>query len=262
MKRKIIKICIFFVLVCIIGSISNLSAEEINGATPPLVIIDCGNIYIDTEQDPDLCICVPEDHYNINVGEGGIVQVEVDFEIDCTSWDDHGYVKIWFVEWPSINDSRESGEHASGKLTISQVIPANTEFNVGLYAKIWYDWGGQGSECIDYGHCSTAPIPNHPPNKPSRPSGPTSVKKDVIYTWSSSSTDPDGDNIYMIFYWGDGTDSGWLGPYASGQIVYAEHSYAEVGFYEIRTQAKDIPYDESSLISDPLAITCKKATHE
>jgi len=259
MKQKIIKICIFFVLACLIGPINNPSAEEIDGALPPLITINCGDIFIDTGQDPDLCICIPIDNYNINVGSGSNVQVEVIYTINCPGWDDNGKVKIWFLEWPSISDEKTSGEYASGKLIISQDIPANTEFTVGLYAKIWYTFGGQGSECTEYSHCSTAPYnPNHPPDKPSRPSGPTTVTQNVEYSWTSSATDQDGDQLYLKFVWGDDTNSGWLGPVDSGEIVTGYHAYANQGYYQIKCQVKDehgLPGPDS----DPLPINCKKS---
>ena len=51
------------------------------------------------------------------------------------------------------------------------------------------------------------------PNKPSKPVGPTSGTPGIIFTYSSSTTDDEGDQIYYLFDWGDGTDSGWKGPF-------------------------------------------------
>ncbi|RLF33134.1 MAG: hypothetical protein DRM98_02770 [Thermoplasmata archaeon] len=78
-----------------------------------------------------------------------------------------------------------------------------------------------------------------PPVKPEPPQGPTTggVKKELTYT--ASTTDPDGDKIYYLFDWGDGTYSGWLGPKNSGQNVEATHTWTEKGDYRIRVKAKD-----------------------
>ena len=97
-------------------------------------------------------------------------------------------------------------------------------------------------------------IGNNPPNKPAKPSGPTNGKTGVTYTYSTTTTDPDGDQIYYLFDWGDGTNSGWLGPYNSSQTVSASHSWNEKGSYQIKVKAKDI-YGEESEWSDPLPVT-------
>lgn len=52
---------------------------------------------------------------------------------------------------------------------------------------------------------------------------------------------------------GDGTNSGWLGPYGSGETVCADHSWDMNGTYEIRVKAKDEDGLESPW-SDPLVV--------
>ena len=42
-----------------------------------------------------------------------------------------------------------------------------------------------------------------------------------------------------LFDWGDGTNSGWIGPYGSGQPGEASHNWTELGQFEIKVQAKD-----------------------
>jgi len=93
-----------------------------------------------------------------------------------------------------------------------------------------------------------------PPNKPSSPSGPTEGYVGVEYTFCTSTTDPDGDDLYYLFDWGDGTFSYWIGPYASGEEASASHTWTEKGIYEIRAKAKDI-HGVQSPWSDPFIIT-------
>jgi len=81
-------------------------------------------------------------------------------------------------------------------------------------------------------------ILNKPPNKPNKPVGPTYGKRFRIYTYSTSTNDPNGDEIYYFFYWGDRTFSGWIGPYSSGQTVTASHWWFR-GTYSIRVMAMD-----------------------
>lgn len=80
---------------------------------------------------------------------------------------------------------------------------------------------------------------NHPPVKPAVPSGPTSGKVGVNYTFSSSTTDPDtGDQLFYMWNWGN-EESEWLGPYTSGQSVEVTHIWSVAGDYEIKVKAKD-----------------------
>lgn len=57
-------------------------------------------------------------------------------------------------------------------------------------------------------------------------------------------TDPDGDDIYYLIDWDDGTSSGWIGPYHSGEEACFVHTYLP-GVYEIKAKAKDIYGAES-----------------
>jgi hypothetical protein len=92
------------------------------------------------------------------------------------------------------------------------------------------------------------------PEKPTRPDGPPNGKPGVEYTYQTSTTDPDGDQVYYMWEWGDDTTSDWLGPYDSGETVSADKSWNEKGTYEVKVKAKDI-YDQESEWSDPLAVT-------
>ncbi|MBN2066331.1 MAG: PKD domain-containing protein [Candidatus Thermoplasmatota archaeon] len=96
-----------------------------------------------------------------------------------------------------------------------------------------------------------------PPEKPLVPSGPPTGSPEKEYVFISSTTDADGDNIYYLFDWGDGSDSGWLGPYTSGDTCEATHSWTERGAYEIMVKAKDVNGAMSDW-SDPLAISMSK----
>ena len=116
-----------------------------------------------------------------------------------------------------------------------------------------------GEKAYDYGYVSIASPANHPPNKPVKPSGPSSGKPSVEYTYSTSTTDPDGDQIMYMFDWGDGTTTGWLGPYDSGMTVEAKHIWPEQGSYEVKVKAKDMPHFESSEWSDPLSVSISKS---
>jgi hypothetical protein len=98
------------------------------------------------------------------------------------------------------------------------------------------------------------PHPSAPPEKPSTPVGKTTVVWFKNITYTSSTTEPDGEQIYYLFDWNDGSASEWLGPYDSGQIVTAHYSWSELGIYNVRVKAKDI-WGAGSPWSDPLVVT-------
>jgi len=86
---------------------------------------------------------------------------------------------------------------------------------------------------------------NNPPNLPNTPSGPSSGKTGTSYSFSASTTDPDGDNIAYMFDWGDGNISNWTSYVSSGSIVNQIHSYSTRGTYYVKAKAKDINGAES-----------------
>jgi hypothetical protein len=96
--------------------------------------------------------------------------------------------------------------------------------------------------------------PNTPPEQPQRPSGEVSGKIKTTYTYSTQTTDADGDQVYYLWDWGDGNFSEWLGPFTSGATATAEKSWTKKGTYSIRVKAKDV-YGNESNWSDPLAVT-------
>jgi hypothetical protein len=113
----------------------------------------------------------------------------------------------------------------------------------GDYTRAWYTFTTQEEE-----------QPNNPPNKPERPTGETNGKINTKYIYTTSTTDPDGDQVYYLWDWGDGTQSIWLGPYDSGEEATAEHTWTTKGDYSIKVKAKDTQDAESDW-SDPLAVT-------
>lgn len=98
---------------------------------------------------------------------------------------------------------------------------------------------------------------NNPPNKPNKPIGLTSGMVGVSYTYESLAIDDDGDQIYYIFNWDDGTDSGWIGPYNSGDTCQVSHIWSIRGSYSVKVKAKDV-HNAESVWSDSLSIIMPK----
>lgn len=102
------------------------------------------------------------------------------------------------------------------------------------------------------------PSTNHPPEKPTKPSGPPIGRLGVDYVYTSSSSDIDGDIIYYQFDWDDGTTSPWLKQQNNG-IGRATHRWNSRGTYEICVKTKDI-YGQESDWSDPFPIQIPKSS--
>jgi len=96
-----------------------------------------------------------------------------------------------------------------------------------------------------------------PPNKPTKPYGPSQIKPGEDYIYDSTANDPNGDNIRYLFNWGDG-NQGYTDYFSSGEKGFTFHSWDSNDNYEIKVKAKDI-YGYESEWSDPLTITVKKS---
>jgi len=113
------------------------------------------------------------------------------------------------------------------------------------------EWQPFGDPTLSIGEESLAP------EKPDAPEGSASGKINEEYTYTSFTTDPDEDELYYLFDWGNGEYSGWIGPYNSGQTSEASYAWTEKGDYEIKVKAKD-DHGVQSEWSDPFPISMPK----
>jgi hypothetical protein len=95
------------------------------------------------------------------------------------------------------------------------------------------------------------------PSKPEKPSGPTTGKPGIEYTFQTISTDPYGKQILYMWSWGDENYSEWLGPYNSGEECISSYIWNEKGDFKIKVKAKNIDGAESDW-SDPLSFSLSK----
>jgi len=117
-------------------------------------------------------------------------------------------------------------------------------------------WKGSGQLAISVHITNNEEV--HSPLKPAPPSSPSDVfRKWKECTFEGSTTDPDGDDVYYLFeYWSyfyGTTESGWLGPYHSGEVVNTTHIFDQRDYFEVRVTAKDI-HNETSPRSERLLI--------
>ena len=103
------------------------------------------------------------------------------------------------------------------------------------------------------GELAQAQITSYLPDKPTLDGQTNGVDgEELAFTFSS--TDPEGEDIYYFLDWGDGTNSGWLGPYISGETGESENSWESIGTFEVKVKARDIN-NKASDWSDPLTVT-------
>ncbi len=113
-----------------------------------------------------------------------------------------------------------------------------------------FEWGSiWGNPDLTMGLVTTS----DPPAQPTKPAGKTLVVWNRDNWYTSSTTDPNGDQISYMFDWGDGSNSGWIGPYPSGQTGTGSHRWTELGTYPVSVKARDI-WGAGSPISEPLTV--------
>ncbi len=81
---------------------------------------------------------------------------------------------------------------------------------------------------------------NTPPGE-TKITGPKRGGKGTYYNFTFLAIDDSVIFYYII--WGDGLNSGWIGPYSSGELVTKSHKWSGKGTYTIKAKAKD-PYGE------------------
>jgi len=96
-----------------------------------------------------------------------------------------------------------------------------------------------------------------PPDKPEIPSGPNSGRRNKEYSFSTVSSDIDGDNLFFRFSWGDEEYSEWIGPFNSNETCTKSHSWSTAGNYTVKVIAKDSNGVMSNW-SDPLVFSAPR----
>jgi hypothetical protein len=176
--------------------------------------------------------------FNINAEYSGYTQLTLHhggstWGSDHNSFWDEGYDALFYFEYtetPYYHTAQDTIEHINASYAVK-----NIKLVLATLAEL-----------------AEASLKSNPPANPLL-SGPTTGVINEQYTYTVVTTDPDGEDVYYFIDWGDGTNSGWLGPYASGQATTAQKSWTAAGTYTVRAKAKDIN-QVSSGWSDPLTV--------
>ncbi len=99
---------------------------------------------------------------------------------------------------------------------------------------------------------------NSPPETPTI-TGPSDGKKEVEYAYSITTSDLQGQQVHYFIEWGDDSDSGWIGPYESGELISATHTWSSTGDFTIRVKAKDTQDEESEWGTLPVTMPYRTA---
>lgn len=94
---------------------------------------------------------------------------------------------------------------------------------------------------------------NRPPNAPSKPSGTASGYAWAPYSYQTSATDPDGDQVQLTIDWGDGTTS-TTELVDSATSASLTHTWTAAGTYQIKAMSTDSK-GATSAWSASLAVT-------
>jgi nitroreductase len=81
-------------------------------------------------------------------------------------------------------------------------------------------------------------VPNNPPEEPEI-TGRETGKKGEEYEFDFVTIDPDEDDIEYYVDWGDGTNSDWIGPYASEEEITLSHTWTEDGEFTLKAKVRD-----------------------
>jgi hypothetical protein len=185
----------------------------------------------------------PEGPVNVAVGDTVSYQV--------TTTDPDGDDVLYIVDWGD-GDTTQTQLYPSGDLvTVSHSWSQKGTYNVKVKAQDVYGAESTWSDNL------VVTVHNEAPAQPSKPQGPATGNIHETYTYTTSSTDPDGHKIKYYFDWGDGTNS-WTNLVNSGETAQASHTWSSEGTYQIRVKAVD-QYGEESPWSDPLSVTMPKS---
>jgi len=188
-----------------------------------------------------------------------------------------GYpVTVSFPIWSTVTLSSVWLKDSSNN-TVPSYDSMNTSTLSPSYAYMWYSVAIVAHDPLAYGETYTAHVSgtvtlydgsvsnfdltwsfttvsapaNQPPSAPTTPSGAGQGWEGTSYGYSTSATDPDGDQVSYIFDWGDGTTTTTaLGP--SGWIATESHSWSG-GDYNVKVMATD-EHGATSNWSNPLTV--------
>lgn len=152
------------------------------------------------------------------------------------STDYEGDELYYFIDWDDNETTGWIGPYEAGvEITQCHVYDENGKYNIIAKAKDFFNesrWTDPPFPVI---------IGDHPPWPPNPPYGPIKGVPGEEYTYCTDLPgNPEEDDPYLVMWsWGDGTFSEWMGPDAAGETTCASHSWDESGIYEVKVKIKN-----------------------
>jgi hypothetical protein len=201
----------------------------------------------DTALGPDL-VYSPTSHDFGNVAQGQTYQTT--FQIwnggSGTMTFNLGIVHTWISPNPTSGKSDGSWD----KVTITVTIDT-TGLSIGSHSGFVSITANDGGG-VRYFNIDCNVVTNNPPNTPSKPNGPTSVVEGVQYAYTTSTTDPDDDNVKYGFDF-DNDDfiepEHWTSFLPSGATCTVTIIFYGVGTRYLRAKAEDVHVAQSGFSS-------------
>jgi hypothetical protein len=184
---------------------------------------------------------------------------EINYKYSTYATDPDGDQVKYTFDWGDGNASTTSlvSSGTISKASHAWTVAPGTRKVFDVRAKATDTHGKDSSWSITQTVVIVAEALNHPPSIPSKPVGPITGIGGASYSYSTSSTDPDGNYIKYIFDWGDGTSETNYVP--SGQVVTMSHVWTHVPVgttrtYNVRVASADSKYALCADWSEPLVV--------
>ncbi|PNX46655.1 MAG: hypothetical protein BV456_11980 [Thermoplasmata archaeon M8B2D] len=205
---------------------------------------------------------LPDEHYAYNISVNDSLPYCLDYVIgsaipDTVVWnDDPDEYLYWNYGSQKVLDG-ESIVINYFATVVETTLSAPQENNATV---IWNENATGGINLTNSDTATIIAVTNCPPSPPDV-NGPTEGAAGETYSFNAMLTDPDDDQMNYVFSWGDGGDTGWLGPVSPGQITQS-HTYTLAGTYSVKAKSRDEHGEESEWTSYPWTIVIKNAEVE
>ena len=222
-----------------------VSGQKNDSATDVYLVIDAFRVGHIFNNDPPQIPGAPSG------ASSGLIGIA--YEYTASSTDPDGDSLRYIFDWDdgtfSSTDLKNSGTAGS----LSHAWNQAGTYQVKVKAEDEY-WSGSGWSSAHSVTISDQPA-NDPPAKPSTPTGPSSGDTGMSYSYSTSTTDPNGDQVKYGWDWdGNGVVDEWSSLVNSGTGDTRGHSWPSAGTYNVKVKAED-DQGLNSTWSDPLAVT-------
>jgi hypothetical protein len=228
----------------------NFGDLKANNIQVALVVYNNSNGYVDSTA----VACVPNNQPYKAIDpypENGAIDVKADVDLRWNCTDPDGDELVYDIYLGTTNPP----PLFASELPEPIFDPGLLEFETKYY---WYivskDNRGGTNDSMVWNFTTKF---NYIPDVPAVPYGPSegNVGEELVYVTTTFDPDED-DDLYYWFEWGNGNNSGWVGPFESYEIANASYIWPEGGDFEIKVKVKDEYGAESKFSGDfPVHIT-------